>query len=128
MRPSRYPANRNIEELEGVVDGGRAEVTGRADDIRKFRTPTLRNAFVTEPYFHDNDLLVVDAAGWDRDLPTHRGALNHLHEYVKWGNDQIVFTHVGRSAPPHTEAMSTLRSMSPRAQLAYDYMKLPLGR
>lgn len=82
----------------------------------------------SEPYFQGNDLLVVDAAGWDRDLPTHRGALNHLHEYVKWGNEQIVFTHIGRSAPPHTEAVATLRSMSPRARLAYDFMKLPLGR
>jgi cytochrome c peroxidase len=55
-------ANRNIEELEGVVDGGRAEVTGRADDIRKFRTPTLRNAFVTEPYFHDGSVKELSEA------------------------------------------------------------------
>lgn len=46
-------ANRDIEGLEGVIDDGRAEVTGSTDDIGKFRTPTLRNAFVSEPYFHN---------------------------------------------------------------------------
>ena len=46
-------ANRSIEGLEGVIDDGRAEVTGSTDDIGKFRTPTLRNVFDTEPYFHN---------------------------------------------------------------------------
>jgi cytochrome c peroxidase len=55
-------ANRNIEELQGVVDDGRAEVTGRADDIGKFRTPTLRNAFATEPYFHDGSVKELSEA------------------------------------------------------------------
>ena len=82
----------------------------------------------SEPFFKGNDLLVVDAAGWDKDLPTHRGALNHLHEYVAWENTSIVFTHIGRSAPPHTQANSVVRGMSNTAQVAYDFMKLPLGR
>ena len=82
----------------------------------------------SEPYLHDNDLLIVDGAGWDKDLPTHRGALNHLHAYATWGNAQIVFTNIGRSAPPHTQAAAIVRRMSPRATVAYDRMKLPLGR
>ncbi len=82
----------------------------------------------SEAYFKGNDLLVVDAAGWDKDLPTHRGALNHLSTYIGWGNDQIVFTHIGRAAPPHTLASSAIKKMSHRADVAYDYMKVPLGR
>jgi phosphoribosyl 1,2-cyclic phosphodiesterase len=82
----------------------------------------------SERWFHDNDLLIVDAAGWDKDLPTHRGALNHLSDYVTWNNEQIVFTDIGRSAPPHTQASAVVRRMSHKADLAYDFMKLPLGR
>ena len=82
----------------------------------------------SERFFHDNDLLVIDSAGWDKDLPTHRGALNHLSTYIEWGNQQVIFTHVGRAAPPHTLAAAAIRRMSHRADLAYDFMKIPLGR
>jgi cytochrome c peroxidase len=46
-------ANRNVPEVEGVVDHGREEVTGRPEDRGKFRTVTLRNIAFTEPYFHN---------------------------------------------------------------------------
>jgi cytochrome c peroxidase len=46
-------ANRNVPKAEGIIDEGRAEVTGRTEDIGKFRTSTLRNVFESEPYFHD---------------------------------------------------------------------------
>jgi cytochrome c peroxidase len=46
-------ANRNVPSNEGVVDEGRAEATELSGDIGKFRTPSLRNSFVTEPYFHN---------------------------------------------------------------------------
>lgn len=82
----------------------------------------------SEIYFKNNDLLVVDAAGWDKDLPTHRGALNHLSSYIGWGNDMVVFTHIGRAAPPHTLASAAIKKMSHRADVAYDFMKVPLGR
>ena len=35
------------------TDGGLAEVTGRAEDEGRFRTPPLRNVAVTGPWFHD---------------------------------------------------------------------------
>jgi phosphoribosyl 1,2-cyclic phosphodiesterase len=79
-------------------------------------------------FFRDNDLLVVDGAGWDKDLPAHRGALNHLSEYVEGKNQLIVFTQIGKTAPPHTLAAAALKRMSHRAELAYDFMKIPLGR
>ncbi len=82
----------------------------------------------SEPFLHDNDLLVIDGGGWARDLPTHRGALNHLHVYAGWGNQQLLFTNIGRSAPPHTQASAAVRSVSPRADVAFDFMKIPLGR
>jgi cytochrome c peroxidase len=49
-------ANRNVADVEGVVDDGRAEVTGRAEDSGKFRTPSLRNATHAEPYFHNGSV------------------------------------------------------------------------
>ncbi len=82
----------------------------------------------SEVYFKGNDLLVVDAAGWDKDLPTHRGALNHLSTYLGWNNEQVIFTHIGRAAPPHTLAAAAVKKMSHRADVAYDFMKVPLGR
>lgn len=82
----------------------------------------------SERYFKGNDILVVDAAGWDKDLPTHRGALNHLTDYVAGGNDAIYFTDIGRSAPPHSLASAAVRRIYHRADVAFDFMKIPLGR
>ena len=38
---------------EGATDVGRSMVTGDPADRGRFRTPTLRNAALTAPYFHD---------------------------------------------------------------------------
>jgi cytochrome c peroxidase len=46
-------ANRHVPEVEGLIDHGREEVTGRPEDRGKFRTATLRNIAFTEPYFHN---------------------------------------------------------------------------
>lgn len=80
------------------------------------------------PFFENTDLLIVDAAGWNKDLPTHRGALNHLATYAETGNEKILFTNIGRATPPHTQASATVRRLSPKADLAYDFLKFPLGR
>jgi cytochrome c peroxidase len=48
--------NRNVPGADVGVDQGRAEVTGSAEDIGAFRTPTLRNVFDTEPYFHNGSV------------------------------------------------------------------------
>jgi cytochrome c peroxidase len=55
-------ADRNVFEVEGIVDEGRGEVTGRAEDIGKFRTPTLRNCFESEPYFHNGSVKRLEDA------------------------------------------------------------------
>ena len=36
-----------------AANTGIHQVTGRAEDIGKFRVPTLRNIAVTAPYMHD---------------------------------------------------------------------------
>jgi phosphoribosyl 1,2-cyclic phosphodiesterase len=82
----------------------------------------------SQRYFEDNDLLVVDGAGWDKDLPTHRGVLNHLTDYVTGRNEVLLFTNIGRSAPPHATASAAVRRVYHRADVAYDFQKVPLGR
>ncbi len=55
-------ANRNVPEVEGIVDYGLEEVTGRIEDRARFRTPTLRNLLFTEPYFHNGSITNMSGA------------------------------------------------------------------
>ena len=41
-------------------DRGRQEVTGRAKDLRAYRTPSLRNVALTAPYMHDGSLATLE--------------------------------------------------------------------
>jgi len=43
-------------ESDNLNDLGRYEMTGRAGDRWKYRTPTLRNISLTSPYMHDGSL------------------------------------------------------------------------
>ena len=55
-------ANRNVPDINGIDDMGLAEVTELPEDAGKFRTPSLRNGFATEPYFHNgSSATLVDA-------------------------------------------------------------------
>jgi cytochrome c peroxidase len=45
-----------------AADPGLAEVTGRASDRGRFRTPSLRNVTVSAPYLHDGSAPTLDAA------------------------------------------------------------------
>ncbi len=49
-------ANRNVPEVEGIVDHGLEEHTGREEDRGKFRTVSLRNLASTVPYFHNGSV------------------------------------------------------------------------
>lgn len=55
-------ASRGVADIEGVDDDGRAEVTGRPEDRGKFRTPSLRNATDTKPYFHNGSVEKLEDA------------------------------------------------------------------
>lgn len=52
--------NIGLDSPAGDVDSGRAAVTGRASDIGRFKTPTLRNIAVTLPYMHDGRFESLD--------------------------------------------------------------------
>lgn len=47
---------------ENPADRGLEEKTGRAEDRGKFRTPSLRNVAITEPYWHDGTVPTLPAA------------------------------------------------------------------
>jgi cytochrome c peroxidase len=55
-------ANRNVPDVEDIVDLGREEHTGRQDDRGKFRTPSLRNLSTSGPYFHNGSVEVESDA------------------------------------------------------------------
>lgn len=75
-------------------------------------------------YIRGNNLLIVDGAGWTKDLPNHRGVLNHVTDYLQAGNRRILFTHIGRPVPRHEAANRLLHRVTPRAALAYDGLRL----
>jgi cytochrome c peroxidase len=56
-----------IEKIDDR-DTGLGEITRRADDNGKFRTPGLRNVAVSAPYFHDGASRTLEAA-----IRRHRG-------------------------------------------------------
>lgn len=52
----------NVDGRGGLPDGrkGLVDHTGRAEDMGRFRTPSLRNVAVTAPYMHDGSLATLD--------------------------------------------------------------------
>lgn len=44
------------------ADTGLGEVTGKAEDVGRFRTPSLRNVVLTGPYFHDGSARTIAEA------------------------------------------------------------------
>lgn len=61
---------------DGFEDYGREQVTGNADDILKFRTPSLRNVALTAPYGHGGAYNTLRAV-----VEHHMDAVNSLYEY-----------------------------------------------
>lgn len=55
-------ADRNVPGADPDLDGGRQEATHLDEDRGKFRTPSLRNAFTTEPFFHNGSVLKLEDA------------------------------------------------------------------
>ena len=47
-------------EVEALGDEGRAEITGRAVDRWRYRTPSLRNIALTAPYMHDGSIATLE--------------------------------------------------------------------
>ena len=51
-----YP---NPPELEGLYQG-RYRITSNPEDLGAYKTPTLRNIYLTAPYMHDGRFLTID--------------------------------------------------------------------
>ena len=54
--------NTGIAWRSGSGDLGRGALTGRAEDLRAFKTPTLRELARTAPYMHDGSLQTLEEA------------------------------------------------------------------
>ena len=55
-------ANRNVPEVEGIVDHGLEEISKREEDRGRFRTTSLRNLFSSGPYFHNGSVATMGGA------------------------------------------------------------------
>ncbi|MFZ5748744.1 MAG: MbnH family di-heme enzyme [Pseudomonadota bacterium] len=58
--------NTGLYNLDGkgaypALNIGIAEITGRAEDMGRFRAPSLRNVALTAPYMHDGSIATLDA-------------------------------------------------------------------
>jgi cytochrome c peroxidase len=54
------PLNNGIDRGQAGEDPGLGDITGRPDDLGKFKTSTLRNLSVTGPYMHDGRFHTID--------------------------------------------------------------------
>lgn len=63
-RPFHNTGLYNIDGLGGYPEPntGVHEITGRAEDMGRFRAPSLRNIAVTAPYMHDGSVATLDEA------------------------------------------------------------------
>ena len=48
-----------LDATTGVDDRGAGDVTGRPQDLGRFKSPSLRNAAITAPYMHDGRLATL---------------------------------------------------------------------
>jgi cytochrome c peroxidase len=52
--------NTGVGIRDGRPEPGRGAVTGKSEDLGKFKTPTLRGLVQTAPYMHDGSLATLD--------------------------------------------------------------------
>jgi len=86
-------------------DLGRYAVTGRAEDKYKFRTPPLRNATLTAPYFHNGSAATLEEA-----IRQHLDPLYYADKYRESGAFMMSLNQI--------EAISPL--LTPKIQLSRD--------
>lgn len=71
-------ANNGIDSV--FIDQGRGRVTGQAEDIGKFKVPSLRNVTLTFPYMHDGRYETLD------EVLDHYGGV----DYAEKTDDRVV--------------------------------------
>lgn len=57
---SDFSFRNNGLPVSGINDSGRAHITQQAEDLYKFKVPTLRNLRFTPPYMHDGRFATLD--------------------------------------------------------------------
>jgi cytochrome c peroxidase len=71
-------------------DLGRGAVTGNANDIGKFKVPTLRNIALTAPYMHDGRFSTLDQVIEHYSTGIHQSAtIDPLIEFAFQGGVQL---------------------------------------
>ena len=99
------------------TDLGRFEVTGRDEDLRAFRTPTLRNVERTGPYMHDGSLATLEqvidhyVAGGSPDDP----AQDPLIQPLQLSDDEraALLAFLRSLTSPAVRALGAIGSSSP---------------
>lgn len=82
-----------------AADRGRAEVTGRAEDERRFRTPPLRNVAVTGPWFHDGSARTLREAVARHPVTLDASATDQLLAYLEALTDRGFVTNPAFTYP-----------------------------
>ena len=77
---------------DGFEDHGRAQVTGKAEDMLRFRTPSLRNVALTAPYGHSGAYDTLRGV-----VEHHLDAVNALYAYNE-KRQAVLPTHPGLDA------------------------------
>ena len=73
-----------------------------------------------------SDLLVIDGAMWRRTIFTHIEIRATAPLLAEWPVRRVLFTHLGRSTPPHEDLDAWLRAFDPRFGAAHDGLELVL--
>lgn len=87
-------------------DAGRSEITHKANDLGKFKTPTLRNVGVTAPYMQDGSLPTLEA------VVEHYDAGGRGHQ-----NTDPLIQPLGLSADEKADLVSFLKALTDEAFL-----------
>ncbi len=87
-----------------VNDNGLMDVTGNVKDKDLFRTPSLRNAALTAPYWHDGSVKTLKEAIKKHNLEEMRAldaeALNHLVAFIETLTDESFITNLRYAKAP----------------------------
>ncbi|RYD82011.1 MAG: c-type cytochrome [Sphingobacteriales bacterium] len=128
---SDFTANefRNIGLYNGVDfnDSGRAVISGRLEDLGKFKTPGLRNVGITAPYMHNGAFhKLIDVvnfynegggAGLGLDVPNQTLPGNKLNLTEQEKNDIIAFLESLTDSSYDASVPTTLPSFTNNTQL-----------
>lgn len=80
----------------------------------------------TEFFMKKADILILDGSMWHKKIKAHLTIDTVLPKICQWPNGQIIFTHIGRTAPTYENLTKEVGKICPKAKVAYDGMKFNL--